>query len=450
MKNESPQPTVICAQEPRRIASNSPARRIDPAPPISRGYLNQKKLHLKCLTGKALFWINYCRQPEYIRQKKLHLRYLVGTFLFRIRYWWASRYFQEKKLHLKFLIGKMSFRMRYWWAPRYFQEKKLHLRYLTGRYVYHLRYLGQALRTRSFYVQRVHDLSLKCHGMELGILRQYDPRPVHASSLPVCRRKRVNLPTIAIVTPSYNQGHLITHTIESVLGQDYPLLQYAVVDGGSTDATKEVIERYHERLAYHVSEPDGGQSHAIVKGFGQLSGEIMAYLNSDDLLMVGALQYVGAFFAAHPHIDVIYGHRIVIDEAGREVGRWFLPRHDPHAIRHFDYVPQETLFWRRSLYESVGGICPSFQFAMDWDLLLRFMASGARFYRAPHFLACFRIHDKQKTHTLLDTVGEHERARLLAREHPDGYCWRRTEEIKNSYRMRSSLCATLLKYGIRY
>jgi hypothetical protein len=131
-------------------------------------------------------------------------------------------------------------------------------------------------------------------------------------------------------------------------------------------------------------------------------------------LLPGALQFAGCFFAEHPNIDVIYGHRVIIDEAGQEVGRWILPRHDAHAIRHFDYVPQETLFWRRSLYQAVGGICPTFQFAMDWDLLLRFITSGARFYRAPYFLACFRVHHKQKTHNLLGTVGEHEKSRLLA------------------------------------
>ncbi|HEY5743666.1 MAG TPA: hypothetical protein VIS99_14120, partial [Terrimicrobiaceae bacterium] len=118
--------------------------------------------------------------------------------------------------------------------------------------------------------------------------------------------------------------------------------------------------------------------------------------------------------------------------------------------RHFDYVPQETLFWRRSIYEAVGGICTSFQFAMDWDLLLRFINAGARFYRVPHFLACFRIHDQQKTHTLLDTVGEHEKSRLLAREHPHGYCSQRSDEMKNLYRMRSSVCAAFLKCGFRY
>jgi glycosyltransferase involved in cell wall biosynthesis len=286
--------------------------------------------------------------------------------------------------------------------------------------------------------------------MELGILRQYSPRPLRLSNLPVPSRNTTRLPTIAIVTPSFNQGNFISGTINSVLAQDYPHLEYGVTDGGSTDGTREVILQYRDRLAYYVSEADEGQSHAIAKGFSNLKGEIMAYLNSDDLLMPGALRFVGGVFAEHPEIDVIYGHRIVIDEAGREVGRWVLPRHDAKAIRHFDYVPQETLFWKRSLYEAVGGINQSLQFAMDWDLLLRFMQAGASFRRVPHFLACFRVHNKQKTHSILDDVGEREKAVLMAREYPGGRSSERVTQLQNSYRLRSSLCAILLKYGIRY
>ena len=332
----------------------------------------------------------------------------------------------------------------------YLEQKRLHFRYLIGKLAFRLRYWSCELVRPSYYIRRLHDLALKFHGMELGVLRQHSPRPVQSSPLPASSRKLTRLPTIAIVTPSYNQSDLITYTMESVLGQNYPHLEYGVVDGGSTDGTAEILMKYQDRLAYHVSEADNGQSHAIAKGFSNLNGEIMAYLNSDDLLLPGTLRFVGAFFAKHPDIDVIYGHRIIIDEAGQEVGRWILPRHNAEAIRHFDYVPQETLFWRKSLYEAVGGVDQSFQFAMDWDLLLRFLSAGARFYRAPYFLACFRIHNKQKTLTLLNTVGEHEKARLIAREHPSGCCRERTQGLNDSYRMRSSLYATLLKCGIRY
>jgi Glycosyl transferase family 2 len=332
----------------------------------------------------------------------------------------------------------------------YLGQKRLHLKYLVGKLVFRLRYWSCELVKPSYYIRRVHELARKFHGMELGILRQYSPRPVQSYMLPASSRQITRLPTIGIVTPSYNQCDLITYAVESVLGQNYPYLQYAVVDGGSTDGTSETIRKYQDRLAYYVSEPDNGQANAIAKGFSNVNGEIMAYLNSDDLLMPGALRFVGGFFAAHPDIDAIYGHRIIIDESGREIGRWILPRHDPEAIRHFDYVPQETLFWRKSLYQAVGGIDQSFHFAMDWDLLLRFIRVGARFYRVPYFLACFRVHDKQKTHTLLDVVGEREKALLMHREYPEGRSLERVQQLQHSYRLRSSLCATFLKCGIRY
>jgi glycosyltransferase involved in cell wall biosynthesis len=332
----------------------------------------------------------------------------------------------------------------------YLRQKRLHLRYLVGKFVFRLRYWGCELLKPSYYLRRLHDLLLAFHGMELGVLCQYSPRPIRSSQLPLSSREITTLPTIAIVTPSYNQSGLIPYTIESVLGQDYPHLEYGIVDGASTDGTPEIIANYLARLAYYVSEPDEGQADAILKGFSNMKGEIMAYLNSDDVLMPGALQFVGGFFAQHPEIDVIYGHRIVIDEAGQEVGRWILPPHDAEAIRHFDYVPQETLFWRRTLYDRVGGIDPLFRFAMDWDLLLRFLSAGARFYRTPYFLSCFRIHSKQKTFTLLNSVGECEKARLIAREHPNGCNLERARELENSYRMRSSICAAFLKWGMRY
>ncbi len=137
----------------------------------------------------------------------------------------------------------------------------------------------------------------------------------------------------------------------------------------------------------------------------------MAYLNSDDILLGGALDYVAAYFSAHPEVDVIYGHRIIIDEEDREIGRWILPRHDRRVIRWSDYIPQETMFWRRRIWEAAGGrLDESFQFAMDWDLILRFDDAGAVFRRVPAFLAAFRHHAGQKTISAMDTgiQGNHD------------------------------------------
>ncbi|MDY3555033.1 glycosyltransferase family 2 protein [Gemmata sp. JC717] len=224
-----------------------------------------------------------------------------------------------------------------------------------------------------------------------------------------------NPPTISIATPSFNQGRFLEQTIRSVLDQDYPRLEYVVQDGGSTDDTREVLSRYRARLFRCESRKDNGQSHAINLGLAGTSGEIMAYLNSDDLLLPGALHTVAQFFQQNPDVDVVYGHRVLINGEGQEIGRWVIPPHDDEVLRWADYVPQETMFWRRRIWDKVGGIDESFRFAMDWDLLLRFQAAGAKFYRYPRFLGSFRIHGDSKTMTVVNTQGELEMARLRER-----------------------------------
>jgi glycosyltransferase involved in cell wall biosynthesis len=251
----------------------------------------------------------------------------------------------------------------------------------------------------------------------LGVLFQHPPRPLTPPE-PFVGRFSQPAPLISIVTPSYNHAGFLERTLRSVLDQNYPALQYIVQDGGSTDGTPELLERYADRLAYWESARDRGQTHALNLGFGHAEGEILAYLNSDDLLLPGALNYVAHYFQSHPAVDVVYGHRIVIDESGAEVGRWVLPPHDDAVLTWADYVPQETLFWRRRVWEAVGaGFDESFQFAMDWDLLLRFRAVGARFARAPRFLGAFRVHPQSKTSSRIADLGAREMARLRLRCH---------------------------------
>ena len=140
------------------------------------------------------------------------------------------------------------------------------------------------------------------------------------------------------------------------------------------------MEKYRDRLVHAESRKDNGQGHAINLGFAHArGGEIMAYLNSDDLLMPGSLNYVAAYFAANPDVDVVYGHRVIIDPNGQEIGRWILPSHSDQMLIWADYVPQETMFWRRRIWDKAGGkIDEAFQFALDWDLLLRFREAGAK------------------------------------------------------------------------
>jgi hypothetical protein len=143
----------------------------------------------------------------------------------------------------------------------------------------------------------------------------------------------------------------------------------------------------------------------------------MAWFNSDDLVAPRAFSFVASFFANHPEVDVVYGHRIIIDDADREIGRWIMPRHEADSIEWIDYVPQETLFWRKRAWDVAGGIDPTFQFALDWDLLARFHKAGCRIVRIPYFLGCFRVHPQQKTSQVIHTTGAEEMARIRLRFH---------------------------------
>jgi carbamoyltransferase len=223
---------------------------------------------------------------------------------------------------------------------------------------------------------------------------------------------------ISIVTPSFNQARFISETIESVLQQHYPFLEYFIQDGGSTDGTIGILARYQLGVTGVGSAPDGGEADAINKAFQRTSGEIMAWLNADDILLPGTLGYISDHFQKHPQTDVVYGDRIIIDEQSREIGRWVLPSHEENAFRWMDYVPQETLFWRRRIWEKVGqNLDESFQFAMDWDLILRFWKAGARFVHLPRFLGAFRVHSQQKTTQEMASRGFEEMYRLRTRCH---------------------------------
>lgn len=249
----------------------------------------------------------------------------------------------------------------------------------------------------------------------LGNLSQYAARPLNYH----VNRRQHELPVyphISIVTPSYQQGDYIERTIQSVLEQSYPNLQYFVQDGGSRDCTVEVLNRYEDKLFGWTSEKDFGQSQAINLGFEHIDGEIMGWLNSDDLLMPGTLHTVADYFNRHPDVDVVYGNRLLIDENDMEIGRWILPGHDSNVLSWADYVPQETLFWRRRIWEKVGGkVDESFRFAMDWDLLVRFRDAGAKFGHIPQFLGAFRIHEHQKTSAAINEIGHQEMGRIRKR-----------------------------------
>ncbi|PDT88631.1 glycosyltransferase [Bradyrhizobium sp. Y36] len=225
---------------------------------------------------------------------------------------------------------------------------------------------------------------------------QYQPRLLNLTTFLPAPSIGGDAPRIAMVTPSYNQAQYLGATIESIVGQNYPNLHYHVQDGASIDGTVDLLKSCGESISWK-SEPDGGQSNAINLGFAGVDSEIMAYLNSDDMLLPGTLAYVANYFMAHPNVDIVYGHRVFVDREGLEVGRAVLPPHDGRALQYADYIPQETMFWRRRVWDKIGPIDESFHYAMDWDFILRAQEAGFKFVRLPRFLACFRIHDAQKT-----------------------------------------------------
>jgi glycosyltransferase involved in cell wall biosynthesis len=228
-------------------------------------------------------------------------------------------------------------------------------------------------------------------------------------------------PTISLVTPCLNQQGLIEAAIASVLDQRYPHLEYVVIDGGSTDGSADAIANVSDELAYWVSEPDAGHYPALNKGFAKTSGEIMGYLNGDDLLLPGSLDLIAHIFTAFPDIEWITGAYVAIDDKGRPVdltsparwSRW-------HILNDVgSFIPQESTFWRRSLWtRSGGGLDESFPLAADFELWARFSRDAPlTTVRAP--LACFRHVAGQRSIALrdryLDEV-EAIRARELAAE----------------------------------
>ncbi|MEZ2129474.1 MULTISPECIES: glycosyltransferase family 2 protein [unclassified Sinorhizobium] len=272
--------------------------------------------------------------------------------------------------------------------------------------------------------------------IRLGRLYQYPPRPLSVTRL-ARADEEVDLPQISVVTPSFNQAPFVVTTLSSVVGQNYPRLQYVVQDAQSGDGTGEILERYRQSGVDIRIEADNGQTDALNRGFARSSGEIMAYLNSDDFWLPGTLGLVGRYFRDHPSADVIYGNRLIVDEHDREVGRWVLPDHDEDVLRLVDYVPQETMFWRRAIWERAGGRFDTrFRFAMDWDLILRFMEAGAEFHHVPELFAVFRVHGMQKSQADFLARGAQEMAEVRARSGVEAVSLQRRVRLHYAYLAR--------------
>jgi glycosyltransferase involved in cell wall biosynthesis len=203
-------------------------------------------------------------------------------------------------------------------------------------------------------------------------------------------------PRISIVTPSYNQGYFIEETIRSVLLQGYPNLEYFIMDGGSTDETISILRRY-DKYIHWVSEPDKGQSDAINKGLMQTTGAILAYLNSDDTYLPGAIQLIAAYQSSHPNVGLMYGDCQVTRQNGEVYGVIKGHAFDLRAvIMRGHFVPQQAAFWSRAAMEKVGLFDTTLHYCMDHDFFIRLGCSFPVAY-IPLPLANFRFHSNSKS-----------------------------------------------------
>ena len=205
------------------------------------------------------------------------------------------------------------------------------------------------------------------------------------------------LPKVSIVTPSFNQAPFLEQTLRSVLEQDYPNLEYIVIDGGSSDGSLEIIHKYADRLAYWQSQPDQGQTDAINQGFARASGEILAWLNSDDLLLPGAVSAAVRALHEHPEAAMVYGDALLINAEGKTIGKFPAAQTDYRKLRRgYVHIPQQASFFRADLWRQVAPLDVSFYFAMDYDLWVRLAALAPLVY-VPEFWAAFRLHGAGKS-----------------------------------------------------
>ena len=202
---------------------------------------------------------------------------------------------------------------------------------------------------------------------------------------------------ITIVTPSFNQVAFIEETILSVVNQKYAELEYIVFDGGSTDGSVDIIRKHEEAISFWASEPDRGQAHALNRGLMLAKGEIVAYLNSDDVYLPGALERVAEYFAANPSVRWLTGSCIFFGES--QSTQKFCPRFDDKLYNWFDHclIAQPSTFWRRSLLEEYGFFNESYRNCFDYDFWIRLATRGVQCHIIDHPLAAFRLHPTSKT-----------------------------------------------------
>jgi GT2 family glycosyltransferase len=200
---------------------------------------------------------------------------------------------------------------------------------------------------------------------------------------------------VSIITPSYNQASYLEQTIQSVLGQDYPRIEYIVVDGASTDDSFEIIKKYNDRLAYWISEKDSGQAEAINKGFARAKGEILAWLNSDDYYLPNTISAVVKCFEENPDVVMVYGDMLAVDGDGQTINVLKYKQLSLEDLLCFQIIGQPSVFFRRSALEKTGLLDTSFHFMLDHHLWIRLTQQGS-IQHVPQVWSAARYHPQAK------------------------------------------------------
>ncbi|MBS1589811.1 MAG: glycosyltransferase [Bacteroidetes bacterium] len=207
-------------------------------------------------------------------------------------------------------------------------------------------------------------------------------------------------PRITVVTPSYNQAEFLEQTILSVLGQQYPNLEYIVMDGGSKDGSVGIIKKYESQISFWRSQPDGGQAQAINDGFAQATGDILCWLNSDDMFMPGVLLKIARYFSNPSEPLIVFGNCIHFHEGNTKLrGSNVVKRSVDLDLSLCDYIIQPSSFWSKTVWNQIGPLDASLHFTFDWDWFIKVEKAGIRFQSIADYLSLYRIHDSHKSGT---------------------------------------------------
>jgi GT2 family glycosyltransferase len=247
---------------------------------------------------------------------------------------------------------------------------------------------------------------------------------------------------VSIITPSYNQAPFLEQTIQSVLEQEYPHIEYIVVDGGSTDDSVEVIKTYADRLAYWISERDSGQAEAINKGFARANGEIVAWLNSDDYYLQQTISSVVRCFEQNPDVVMVYGNMLAVDGNGQTINLLKYKQLSLEDLLCFQIIGQPSVFFRRSALEKAGWLDPTFHFMLDHHLWIRLAQLGGILH-IPHVWSAARYHPQAKNRARAAEFGR-EAFRVLdwAKKQPG------LAEVLSRVKQRA--LASAYRYNARY